>query len=186
MSTNPPDAGPPEQPQDPLTQPAQPPQPDPQQPTQPDPQQPAQPAWPQPDPQQPQVPPPAAAPPPGQIPPPGYAPPQYAPQYTPPYPPVPPYQPPQQQPQGGKIWLGILIAVGAPILTLILSLIFDPYSGMGLIVAGVLAFGILVAAIVLTSMAHTRRTGIGMWIGLAALPFIFFGVCTALLVGSGF
>ena len=43
----------------------------------------------------------------------------------------------------------------------------------------------LILAIVLTVIRSTRRTGIGMWIGLAALPIIGFGACVVMIFGYG-
>lgn len=101
-------------------------------------------------------------------------------------PPVPPMPPiPPTPPQGGRIWLGILIAVVVPILAVLLAVTVDPSSGAGFTIAVVLILATVATAIVLTCIRSTQRTGIGMWIGIAALPIIFFGVCTALVFGSG-
>lgn len=114
--------------------------------------------------------------------------PQYQPHPgQPQYPPVPAgWRPPP--PAGGKIWLGILLGAGIPILCAILSFALsgtDMYQLTGLLL--MLPFWImLVVAIVLTILRGTRRTGIGMWIGLAAIPIIGFGVCVVAIFGSGF
>ena len=108
------------------------------------------------------------------------------------YPPVPqPQYPPGWQPPppaGGKIWLGILLGAGVPILCALLSFALN---GTGAYQLGnlllMLPFWImLVIAIVLTILRGTRRTGIGMWIGLAAIPIIGFGACVVAIFGSSF
>ena len=106
------------------------------------------------------------------------------------YPPVPqPQYPPGWQPTppaGGKIWLGILLGAGVPILFAVLSFALsgtDAYQLASLLL--MLPFWImLVIAIVLTILRGTRRTGIGMWIGLAAIPIIGFGACVVAIFGS--
>ena len=108
------------------------------------------------------------------------------------YPPVPqPQYPPGWQPTppaGGKIWLGILLGAGVPILFAVLSFALsgtDAYQLASLLL--MLPFWImLVIAIVLTILRGTRRTGIGMWIGLAAVPIIGFGACVVAIFGSSF
>ena len=108
------------------------------------------------------------------------------------YPPVPqPQYPPGWQPPppaGGKIWLGILLGAGVPILFAVLSFALsgtDAYQLASLLL--MLPFWImLVIAIVLTILRGTRRTGIGMWIGLAAIPIIGFGACVVAIFGSSF
>lgn len=108
------------------------------------------------------------------------------------YPPVPqPQYPPGWQPPppaGGKIWLGILLGAGVPILFAVLSFALsgtDAYQLASLLL--MLPFWImLVIAIVLTILRGTRRTGIGMWIGLAAVPIIGFGACVVAIFGSSF
>lgn len=108
------------------------------------------------------------------------------------YPPVPqPQYPPGWQPPppaGGKIWLGILLGAGVPILLAVLSFALsgtDAYQLASLLL--MLPFWImLVIAIVLTILRGTRRTGIGMWIGLAAIPIIGFGACVVAIFGSSF
>ena len=108
------------------------------------------------------------------------------------YPPVPqPQYPPGWQPPppaGGKIWLGILLGAGVPILFAVLSFALsgtDAYQLASLLL--MLPFWImLVLAIVLTILRGTRRTGIGMWIGLAAIPIIGFGACVVAIFGSSF
>lgn len=108
------------------------------------------------------------------------------------YPPVPqPQYPPDWQPTppaGGKIWLGILLGAGVPILFAVLSFALsgtDAYQLASLLL--MLPFWImLVIAIVLTILRGTRRTGIGMWIGLAAIPIIGFGACVVAIFGSSF
>ena len=108
------------------------------------------------------------------------------------YPPVPqPQYPPGWQPPppaGGKIWLGILLGAGVPILFAVLSFALsgtDAYQLASLLL--MLPFWImLVIAIVLTILSGTRRTGIGMWIGLAAIPIIGFGACVVAIFGSSF
>lgn len=108
------------------------------------------------------------------------------------YPPVPqPQYPPGWQPPppaGGKIWLGILLGAGVPILCALLSFALsgtDAYQLVSLLL--MLPFWImLVIAIVLTILRGTRRTGIGMWIGLAAIPIIGFGACVVAIFGSSF
>ncbi len=108
------------------------------------------------------------------------------------YPPVPqPQYPPGWQPTppaGGKIWLGILLGAGVPILFAVLSFALsgtDAYQLASLLL--MLPFWImLVIAIVLTILRGTRRTGIGMWIGLAAIPIIGFGACVVAIFGSSF
>lgn len=108
------------------------------------------------------------------------------------YPPVPqPQYPPGWQPPppaGGKIWLGILLGAGVPILCALLSFALN---GTGAYQLGnlllMLPFWImLVIAIVLTILRGTRRTGIGMWIGLAAIPIIGFGACVVAIFGASF
>ena len=108
------------------------------------------------------------------------------------YPPVPqPQYPPGWQPPppaGGKIWLGILLGAGVPILFAVLSFALsgtDAYQLASLLL--MLPFWImLVIAIELTILRGTRRTGIGMWIGLAAIPIIGFGACVVAIFGSSF
>ena len=108
------------------------------------------------------------------------------------YPPVPqPQYPPGWQPPppaGGKIWLGILLGAGVPILFAVLSFALsgtDAYQLASLLL--MLPFWImLVLAIVLTILRGTRRTGIGMWIGLAAIPIIGFGACVVAIFGASF
>ena len=108
------------------------------------------------------------------------------------YPPVPqPQYPPGWQPTppaGGQIWLGILLGAGVPILFAVLSFALsgtDAYQLASLLL--MLPFWImLVIAIVLTILRGTRRTGIGMWIGLAAIPIIGFGACVVAIFGSSF
>ena len=108
------------------------------------------------------------------------------------YPPVPqPQYPPGWQPPppaGGKIWLGILLGAGVPILFAVLSFALsgtDAYQLASLLL--MLPFWImLVIAIVLTILRGTRRTGIGMWVGLAAIPIIGFGACVVAIFGSSF
>lgn len=108
------------------------------------------------------------------------------------YPPVPqPQYPPGWQPPppaGGKIWLGILLGAGVPILFAVLSFALsgtDAYQLASLLL--MLPFWImLVIAIVLTILRGTRRTGIGMWIGLAAIPIIGFGACVVAIFGASF
>ncbi len=117
---------------------------------------------------------------------------QYPPAPQPQYPPVPqPQYPPGWQPPppaGGKIWLGILLGAGVPILCALLSFALN---GTGAYQLGslllMLPFWImLVIAIVLTILHGTRRTGIGMWIGLAAIPIIGFGACVVAIFGASF
>ena len=110
--------------------------------------------------------------------------PQYPSVPQPQYPPG--WQPPP--PAGGKIWLGILLGAGVPILCALLSFALN---GTGAYQLGnlllMLPFWImLVIAIVLTILRGTRRTGIGMWIGLAAIPIIGFGACVVAIFGSSF
>lgn len=109
---------------------------------------------------------------------------QYPPLPQPQYPPG--WQPPP--PAGGKIWLGILLGAGVPILFAVLSFALsgtDAYQLASLLL--MLPFWImLVIAIVLTILRGTRRTGIGMWIGLAAIPIIGFGACVVAIFGSSF
>ena len=108
------------------------------------------------------------------------------------YPPVPqPQYPPGWQPPppaGGKIWLGIRLGAGVPILFAVLSFALsgtDAYQLASLLL--MLPFWImLVLAIVLTILRGTRRTGIGMWIGLAAIPIIGFGACVVAIFGASF
>ena len=108
------------------------------------------------------------------------------------YPPVPQPQYPTgwqpTPPAGGKIWLGILLGAGVPILFAVLSFALsgtDAYQLASLLL--MLPFWImLVIAIVLTILRGTRRTGIGMWIGLAAIPIIGFGACVVAIFGSSF
>lgn len=112
---------------------------------------------------------------------------QYPPVPQPQYPPIPAgWQPPP--PPGGKIWLGILLGAGIPILCAILSFALNgtnAYQLMSLLL--MLPFWImLVLAIVLTIPRATRRTGIGMWIGLAAIPIIGFGACVVAIFGASF
>lgn len=118
--------------------------------------------------------------------------PQYQQAPQPQYPPVPqPQYPPGWQPPppaGGKIWLGILLGAGVPILCALLSFALsgtDAYQLVSLLL--MLPFWImLVIAIVLTILHGTRRTGIGMWIGLATIPIIGFGACVVAIFGAGF
>ncbi len=108
------------------------------------------------------------------------------PPHSPQYAPIPVgWQPPQ--PPGGKIWLGILIGAGVPILGVLLSLWAANAGSYGLSsgLAGIPFWIMLILAIVLTIVRGTRRTGIGMWIGLAALPIIGFGACVVMIFGLG-
>lgn len=126
------------------------------------------------------------------------APPPQAPQYQPPaqyaapqpYP-APAYPP--SPPMGGRIWLGIALAVAVPLAAFGIGMAIDSaanaqgnYSSMAFLVMTIIGLvGTFITAIALTIIPKTRRTGIGMWIGIAALPIIAFGVCTAVLVGAG-
>ena len=105
------------------------------------------------------------------------------------YPPVPAgWQPPP--PPGGKIWLGILISIGAPVLAYLLGIALS-YTTNGqsnsffgpLATLFLPALLVLIGAITLTVIHRTRKTGIGMFIGLAAMPIIGFGACVAAIFG---
>lgn len=150
------------------TNPPEPPIPEEPGPLQPDPGQPPQPP-------QPPIPQPEPAPQPEQ--------PRFQQQYAPP---VQPYPQQPATPMGGRIWLGILVAVVIPIGLIMLATSLSTQFPSAFFPLTIIALlGILVAAIVLTVLPQTRRTGIGMWIGIAALPIIGFGVCTAVLFGAG-
>lgn len=157
------------------------------QPQQPEvPQQPAVPQQPEAPPQYPQAPPQQPVPP---------EPPFHAPQQSPaqPFPHVArPEHTPQQYalplgappspPPGGWIWLGIVLGVAVPIVGISLLGWISSQSGyFNFALSSFPLWGTVIAAIVLTCIRATRRTGIGMWIGIAALPIIGFGVCTAML-----
>lgn len=114
---------------------------------------------------------------------------QALPYQQPGYPGAPPGQYPSYQappPAGGHIWLGILLAIGIPLLGALLpwaleSLLTDPPYEM-LFLLPIIGFVLaIILAIVLTCIRGTRRTGIGMWIGIACLPVIAFGTCVAIL-----
>jgi len=143
---------------------------------------------------------PAAAPPPAPQAPGPYGPsapqqPQYAqPQYGQ-QPPGPPpytghlaYQARPQPQMGGRIWLGLVIALvltlGVPAFMSWLISTLAWFDGWYLLVLPVVAAFVL--AIVFTCIPGTRRTGIGMWVGIAALPIIGLGTCVALLAGVGY
>lgn len=101
--------------------------------------------------------------------------------------PYPPAYAAQQPAMGGWIWLGIAIAIVVPVAgSIVFGLIAGSIGSLGLAFVSAPLVLTLVAAIVLTCIRETRRTGIGMWIGIAALPIIGFGVCTALIFGSGY
>lgn len=102
------------------------------------------------------------------------------------FPPMPEkWQPPPSP--GGKIWLGILLGAGVPILGFLLARVADGVGlyDLSLALVALPFWLVLILAIVLTIIRSQRRTGIGMWIGLAALPIIGFGVCVVMIFGVG-
>lgn len=92
--------------------------------------------------------------------------------------------PPPLPPARGKIWLGILLGAGVPILGFLLAAAAANNTGLNDLSIWLMALPfwiMLIVAIVLTIIRGQRRTGIGMWIGLAALPIIGFGACIVMI-----